>query len=237
MDMTFNEVMTELEKLGTEQTRKTWKNHGATGEFWGVKIGDMKGIQKKIKHNHELALALYNTGNTDVMYFAGLISEPAKMSKAELQQWAEQAPWHMISEYTVAWTAAESRFGQELAMEWIGSDRELIASAGWSTYSNLLALKSDEELDKKEIKSLLQKVSKTIHQQPNRVRSSMNGFVIAVGAYFLPLAAEAKKTALAVGKVSVDMGGTACKVPDALAYIEKVALAGKAGKKKKTVFC
>lgn len=235
--MTFAEVMTELEKLGTEQTRKTWTKHGAKGEFWGVKIGDMKVIQKKIKHNHELALALYNSGNSDAMYFAGLISEPKKMSKVQLQHWAKTATWYMLSEYTVAWTAAESNFGRELAMEWIDSEDELIASAGWSTYSNLLALKKDEELDGKEIKNLLQRIGKTIHTQSDRVKYTMNGFLISVGAYYLPLNEEAKKIAKAIGKVSVDMNGTACKVPEVIPYIEKIEAMGKAGKKKKTVFC
>lgn len=235
--MTFAEVMTELEKLGTEQTRKTWTKHGATGEFWGVKIGDMKGIQKKIKHNHELALALYNSGNADAMYFAGLISEPKKMSKADLQHWAKSANWSMLSEYTVAWAAAESNFGRELAMEWIESEEESIASAGWNTYSCLLALKNDEELNEKEIRTLLKMVEKTIHQQANRVKYTMNGFLIAVGAHYLPLKEEAKKVAKAIGIVKVEMGGTACKVPDALPYIEKIEAMGNAGKKKKTVFC
>ncbi len=89
--MTLDEVMSELEKLGTEQTRKTWLNHGAKGEIFGVKIGDMKPIQKKIKPNQELASALYNTGNSDAMYFAGLISEPQKMTKKELQDWAKKS--------------------------------------------------------------------------------------------------------------------------------------------------
>jgi 3-methyladenine DNA glycosylase AlkD len=235
--MTLSEVMTELQKLGTEQTKKTWTNHGAKGDFWGVKIGDMKVIQKKIKHDHELALALYNTANTDAMYFAGLISEPKKMSKKDLSHWAKTATWHMLSEYTVAWTAAESNFGRELAIEWIESKEEGVASSGWSTYSNLLALKSDDELDAKEIKKLLQSIGKTIHQQPNRIRYTMNGFLISVGAYYLPLADEAKRVAKAIGKVSADMGGTACKVPDAISYIEKMELMGRVGKKKKTVFC
>lgn len=235
--MTFAEVMTELEKLGNEQTRKTWINHGATGEFWGVKIGDMKVIQKKIKHNHELALALYDTGNSDVMYFAGLISEPKKMTKEQIQHWAKTATWHMVSEYTVAWVAAESAYGRELAMEWIDLGNELLASSGWNTYSGLLSLKKDEELDEKEIKGLLQGIAKTIHQQPNRVKYAMNNFLISVGGYYKPLAEEAKKVAEKIGKVSVDMGGTACKVPDAISYIDKMEQMGRIGKKKKTVFC
>lgn len=235
--MTFAEVMKELEKLGTDQTRKIWTNHGAKGDFFGVKIGDMKVLQKKIKQDHQLALKLYDTGNCDAMYFAGLISEPQKMTKKELQHWAETATWHMLSEYTVAWAAAESKYGHELAMEWIDSDNKKIASAGWNTYSGLLALTKDEALDIKEIKALLKRIKDTIHEQPNRVKYTMNGFVIAVGTYVAELTDLAKKTAQAIGKVQVEMGGTACKVPDAAGYIEKIEQMGKVGKKRKTVFC
>jgi 3-methyladenine DNA glycosylase AlkD len=235
--MTRNEVMAELEKFGNEQTRKTWANHGARGDYFGVKIGDMKTIQKKIKRDHELALELYDTGNGDAMYFAGLISEPQKMTMKQLQHWAEKATWHMVSEYTVAWTASESKYGRALAMEWIQSGDEHLQSAGWATYSCLLALKQDEELDLKEIQALLDKVKKTIHQQPERVKYTMNGFVISVGSYVAALTGKAKEAGKAIGKVKVDMGGTACKVPDAVPYIEKVESMGKVGNKRKTVFC
>src|SRR5579864_4436717 len=156
--MTAKEVMHDLKKLGTDQIKKIWANHGVKGDFFGVKISDMKVIQKKIKHDHALSLQLFDTRNADAMYFAGLISEPQKMSRAELQHWAEIADWHMLSECTVSWAAAESRFGHELAMKWIKSKPENIASAGWSTYSCLLALKKDDELDLKEIEALLETV-------------------------------------------------------------------------------
>lgn len=235
--MTLKEVMSELEQLGTEQTRKTWMSHGAKGEIYGVKIGDMKSIQKKIKHNKELAAQLYNTGNSDAMYFAGLISEPLKMTKKELQDWAKKATWSMLSEYTIAWTAAESKFGQELAMAWINSKEEHLQAAGWNTYSGLLALKADEALDLKEIESLLDKIKNSIHSQAERTKYTMNGFVIAAGSYVAALTAKAKEVGKAIGKVNVDMGGTACKVPDVVTYIEKIEAMGKIGKKKKTVFC
>lgn len=229
--------MAELEQLGTEQTRKTWLKHGAVGEIFGVKIGDMKTIQKKIKKDHALALELYKTGNTDAMYFAGLICDPKQMTKKQLQEWAEKATWSMLSEYTVAWAAAESRYGRELALEWIDTKAELFQASGWNTYSSLLALVPDEVLDIKEIESLLHRIEKTIHAQGERVKYTMNGFVIAVGTYVPSLHNKAKATGAAIGKVSVDMGGTACKVPDAVACIKKVEGMGKIGQKRKTVFC
>ena len=65
----------------------------------------------------------------------------------------------------------------------------------------------------------------------------MNGFVIAVGAYVTPVMKQAKATAKKLGKVDVDMGGTSCKVPIALVYIEKLEKSGRAGKKRKTTRC
>jgi len=235
--MTVKEVMSELKKLGTEQTRKIWVNHGVTGEFFGVKIGDMKTVQKKIKHDHALSLELYDTKNADAMYFAGLISEPAKMSKEELQHWAETSTWQMLSEYTIAWATSESKYGHEMAMKWIKSKDERIASAGWSTYSCLLALKKDEELNVKEIEELLENIKKNIHKMPNRVKYTMNTFVISVGSYIKALTKKAKAIAKEIGDVEVNVGNTACKIPYAVTYIEKVEARGSIGKKKKTVFC
>jgi hypothetical protein len=143
----------------------------------------------------------------------------------------------MLSEFTVAWVASESRFGTELALEWIDSDKENIASAGWATLASLVAIKSDADIDAELYKSLLYRVSRTIHSEKNRVRHVMNSFVIAVGGYCSHLTDDAFKIASTLGTVKVDMGGTACKVPVATEYIMKMHSRGKLGMKRKTAFC
>ena len=90
------------------------------------------------------------------MYLAGLIADPAKMTKADLRKWVKAAYWHMLSCYTVPWVASESRFGRELALEWIDTRPEQIAPPGWSTYASLVAIKPDAELDLAEIERLLE---------------------------------------------------------------------------------
>ena len=235
--MTLNEIMTQLEQFGNESTKKVLIKHGARDPFYGVKIEDLKKLQKKIKKDYQLSLELFNTGNSDAMYLAGLIADPAKMTKSDLQNWVSKAYWYMISEFTVAWVASESPFGTELALEWIESENENIAAAGWSTLASIVALKSDEDIEKQLYKRLLEKVAKTIHTEKNRVRYTMNGFVISVGGYCTHLANEAKNTAAAIGTVKVDMGGTACKVPLATEYITKMHTRGTPGKKRKTAMC
>ena len=229
--------MKELEKKGSESIRKIFKNHGNSGSMYGVKISDLKVIQKKVKKDHELAMGLFATGNYDAMYLAGLIADESKMSKKDIQQWAEKSNSKGISEYTVAWVAAESEYGWELGMKWIDSLKENIASAGWNTLSGVIAMKPDNELDIATIKKLLQRVVKEIHSAPNRVRYTMNGFVIGVGAYIKELTKEAIEISKKNGDVYVDMEGTACKVPSAADYIKKIEARGSIGKKKKTVKC
>jgi hypothetical protein len=235
--MTTEQIMKELEKKGSESIRKIFKNHGNSGPMYGVKVSDLKVIQKKVKKDHELAMGLFATGNYDAMYLAGLIADESKMSKKDIQQWAERSTSKGISEYTVAWVAAESEYGWELGMKWIDSPKENIASAGWNTLSGVIAMKPDNELDIATIKKLLQRIVKEIHSAPNRVRYTMNGYIIGVGAYIKELAKEAIEISKKIGDVYVDMEGTACKVPSAADYIKKIEARGSLGKKKKTVKC
>ncbi len=115
------------------------------------------------------------------------------------------------------------------------SKNESIATCGWNTYAGIVATNPDDELDLPEIQVLLERVVAEIDNAPNKVRYTMNGFVISVGTYVKPLLKEAKAAAGKIGAVEVDMGDTACQVPLATAYIEKVEKAGRIGKKRKSM--
>ena len=235
---TVNQVLKALKSKGDEQTRRTYARHGASGpEVYGVKVGDMKAIARTIKGEQDLALELYATGHYEAMYLAGMVADGRKMTKRQLDSWASRGVWQWNSEYTVPWVASESRHGHALAVKWIDSKKEHVACAGWNTYAGLVTTRPDEELDLDEIESLLARVEEEIAGAPNRVKYCMNGFVIAVGGYVLPLAKKAKATARRLGKVEVDMGDTSCKVPLATDYIAKIEKAGRAGKKRKAIRC
>ena len=160
-----------------------------------------------------------------------------KISKKDLKKWVENSASSENSEYTVAWVAAESKYGYELGLEWIESSEELIATAGWSTLSNYAAITPDEELDIDTYSKLLDRIENGIHNAPNRVRYTMNGFVIAVGSYIIELDKKAIRVANNIGKVKVNIGKTACKVPLAIDYIKKVKEKGKQGRKRKMARC
>jgi 3-methyladenine DNA glycosylase AlkD len=234
--MTAAAIVEELKPLGRDSYRKVMLKHGACEPCLGVKIDELKKIQKRIRKDYRLALDLYDTGIYDAMYLAGLIADDALMTKEDLRRWAENA-CPPLAGSIVPWVAAGSPHGWEIANEWIDASEELVATAGWTTLSSLVGIKPDANLDVAALKRLLQRVKKTIHDAPNAVRYAMNGFVIAVGSYVAPLTALAKDTGKKIGPVNVDMGDTACQVPFAPDYIEKVEKRGAIGKKRKSAKC
>ena len=235
--MTATDIINELKPLGSEGYRKILRNHGVAEPMLGVKIEELKKIQKRVKKDYQLALDLYDTGIYDAMYLAGLIADETQMTKKDLQRWLDNANCDAVCGYAVSWVAAESKHGHELALKWIDSKKERVAQTGWTTLSSWVSVTDDADLDVAELQQLLHRVQQTIHQQPNYVRYAMNGFVIAVGCYVKSLTELAMKTAEKVGRVTVDMGNTACQVPSAPEYIRKVQARGTLGKKRKTARC
>ncbi|MBK8037441.1 MAG: DNA alkylation repair protein [Verrucomicrobiaceae bacterium] len=235
--MTLDQTMKLLESKGSEQTRKTFRRHGAPETMFGVKVGDLKPIVKLIKGDQKLAMELYATGNSDAMYLAGLVADGAKMKRAELDRWAKQATWQMISGSTVPWVASEHPEAVEIALKWIDSPKEGIAVAGWATLSCVVSVWPDEKLPLKQIDTLVKHVVKSIHASPNRVRYAMNNFIICCGTYVAALGDKAIAAAKKIGRVEVDMGNTACQVPDAVPYILKSRRGQAIAPKRKTARC
>lgn len=234
--MTATDIVEELRLLANEKSKKSWMNYGAKEPCLGVKVEDMKKIQKRVKKDYQLALDLYDTGIADIQYLAGLVTDDAKMTTADLQKWIENANGDWVAEYMVPWVASESPHGRAIALNWIESANETIASAGWQTYSSLAAIKADADLDLAEIEQLLQRVAASIHEQPDRVKTAMNSFVVGIGCYVLPLHQIAVDAAHGIGKTAIDLEGS-CKIPSASDQIKKFETRSAIGKKRKTAKC
>jgi 3-methyladenine DNA glycosylase AlkD len=79
--MRENEVMEQLAALGTEQIRKTYRRHGATGEVLGVLYSDLRKLHKRCGTDQALAEALWGTGIHDARMLATMVADPAIMAE------------------------------------------------------------------------------------------------------------------------------------------------------------
>jgi 3-methyladenine DNA glycosylase AlkD len=79
--MRENEVMEQLAALGTEQIRKTYRRHGATGEVLGVLYSDLRKLHERCGTDQALAEALWATGIHDARVLAAMVADPAIMAE------------------------------------------------------------------------------------------------------------------------------------------------------------
>jgi 3-methyladenine DNA glycosylase AlkD len=214
--VTTQEVLSQLEALGTEQTRKTLRRHGISGEAFGVLYSELYKLQKKIKVNHALAKELWATGNHDARILALLIADPNALTDAEMETWMSEANNHVLSS-AIATLISNSPRAQAIAEQWMNSEEEWRGSAGWIVFGSLLRQPSD--LPDSYFEAALATIEREIHSRPNRIRESMNSALINIGVYNEALREKALAAASRIGKVHVDHGDTSCKTPDAVPYI------------------
>ena len=235
--MTVKQVMKALADYGNEGTKRIYISHGASEPLFGVKIGDMKKLLKKVGKQYELAKELYDTGNADARYFAALCADETRMTKADMRKWARGADWHMLSEYGVAQLISETRQGWDLGMEFIDAKKENLACCGWSTLGSWLSFRPAEEIEVADVEALLKRIENTVHDQPNRLRFAMCNFVVAAGA-FVP---EVTQECLAIGKrlekLDVQPVKKGCSIPEIVKDISKIQKMGRIGKKRKAGRC
>ena len=216
--MQLQEVMSQLESLGTEQTRKTYRRHGSGDNVFGVSFSDLYRIAKKIKCDHELACQLWETQNVDAQSLATMIFDPKKLDQKTSAKWIGSLNYYALG-MLFSGCLAKSNFSRKVIDEWTDSDHEYLRQAGYDTLAQML--KGESELSDQECKKHLEKIESEINTAPNRVRYSMNGALIAIGIYKSNLTDAVLKSADRIGKVEVDHGDTSCKTPDARTYIMK----------------
>ncbi|KMQ00712.1 DNA alkylation repair protein [Bacillus thuringiensis] len=216
--MLLEEVMQQLEEYGTEQNRKTYKNHGAKEPLFGVSFANLKLLKKKIKKDHDLAILLWETKNMDAMTLATMILDPKKVTTELLNKWVQEVDYYCLMDVLMT-AICTSPIAIERMEDWTKSDDEWIGRAGWSLLANI-AIKN-KKLQDDVFSPYLDEIKENIHNEKNRKREAMNSALIAIGIRNEDLERKAIEIAREIGKVQVDHGATSCKTPDAEPYIKK----------------
>lgn len=231
--MTYNEVMKKLEELGTEQNRKIYINHGNDIDMFGVSIANLKKILKPIKDDKSLGLKLLKSKNSDAIYLSQWIVDANQLTINDLEELIELTNFYMTLDNVIPNIVIQNKDLTQLCIKsWIDSDNPRKRQSAYSLYALVLGTYPNEEIDQEDIIKKLNHISAVIHDEENRVRYSMNGFVISAGIYNSELTEYVKDLSTKIGKVKVFMGNTSCKVPFAPEYIKKVEKMNRIGKKR-----
>ncbi len=87
--MEVSAVLTWLERRGSRRNREGMARYGiVTPSVFGVSMATMRPLVKQLGRNHQLALALWDTGYLEARLLASFVDEPASVSPAQMERWA-----------------------------------------------------------------------------------------------------------------------------------------------------
>ena len=219
----LKDVMAELKRNGSAQTRKTYRNAGIRTEMFGVSYAFLKKLHKRVGSDHELALALWETGILDARLFACWVADAEKTTIKLLETWARDESEPALAGELAAF-AQDTDLAAGRMRKWIGMKSAYRTRLGWSIAGRLVMQPGrgpDEGgVTEDDVADLLERIESGLQAAPDKTRYVMNSTLIAIGCrpgWMKKAIAVARK----VGKVDVDFGKRSCNVKDAASTIKQ----------------
>lgn len=192
MSTTLPAALKRLEALGNDSVRKLNIRNGAGDNQFGVKLGDIRKLADSIKVDHDLALALWKTGNLDARLLAILLMKPKSLSNDELDRLVRTVAVAQVADWFNANVVKHHPGKETLREKWMSAKDTWAARAGWSLTSERIA-KSPEGLD---LAALLDRIEAEAARAAPEVQWTMNFCLAGIGTHN----AKLRKRALVIGE-------------------------------------
>ncbi len=190
--MTPNQILKELEALGDEKVRKHNTKSGAGKNQFGVKLGDIRKLAKKIKVNHELALELWKTKNIDARFLAILLLKPKELTSKQMERLVRSVKFVRVADWLNSYVLKHHPDKESLRQQWMEADHVMVERMGWALTHERIA-KSPEGID---MKALLDRIEAEMGDAHEHVQWTMNFCLVEIGIRNPKL----RKRALAIGE-------------------------------------
>ena len=192
MTIALKDTLKQLEALGNEKMRAQNEKHGSGDNQFGVRLGDIRKLAEKIKANHEMALALWETGNLDARLLAILLLKPKNLSRTEMDRMVRSATVAQLADWLNSYVVKNHPDKEALRQVWMAADDPWAARAGWSVTSGRVA-RSPEGLD---LPALLERIESEMGGAAPEVQWTMNSCLAGIGIHF----PKHRKRAVAIGE-------------------------------------
>ena len=190
--MTLDEALEQLRALGNAKVRAQNAKSGAGDDQFGVSLGDIRALAKKIRTDHPLALALWETGNVDAQFLAALLVQPKKLSAKEMDRMVRSITFSRVADWLNAYVVRQHPDKEALRQDWMAANDRWAARAGWDLTAERVA-KSPDGLD---VPALLARLESDMASADPEVQWTMNMTLAAIGIHVH----EHRKRAIAIGE-------------------------------------
>ena len=190
-------VLAELAPLGSEEARSGMARYGIrTDDAIGVSIYELRRVAKGLGRDHELALALWETGNHEARLLASMVDDPALVTEAQMEAWAAEFDSWDVCDQVTSNLFDKTPFAYAKVAEWSAAQDEWVKRAAFATAAALAV--QDTQATDEPFLEILELCRREAGDDRNYVKKAVNWSLRNIGKRDLRLHAAAIETAEAI---------------------------------------
>ena len=168
----------------------------ATGDAFGVSVYELRRVAKGLGRDHELALALWATGNHEARLLASMVDDPAQVTADQMEAWAAEFDSWDVCDQVTSNLFDKTAFAYEKVRKWSAARDEWIKRAAFATAAALAV--QDKKAADEPFLEMLELCRREAGDDRNFVKKAVNWALRNIGKRDPRLHAAALSTAEAI---------------------------------------
>ena len=190
-------VMGELAAQASDESRAGMARYGINvTNALGVSVYELRRMAKALGADHDLALALWDTGNHEARMLASMVDEPAAVTEAQMEEWAAAFDSWDVCDQVTSNLFDKTPFAYDKVREWSAAEDEWVKRAAFATAAALAV--QDKKAPDERFLAILELVRREAGDGRNFVKKAVNWALRNIGKRNAALHAAAIQTAEAI---------------------------------------
>lgn len=174
------EILTRIESLAKPGNREGMARYGINVEnAYGVSIYELRKIAKELGVDHELALALWDSGKHEARILAGYIDDPALVTEEQMENWVTDFNSWDLCDQVCSNLFDRTAYGYKKAVEWTKRDEEFVKRAGFVLMAALSV--HDKKAPDSRFEKFFPLIKKHANDERNFVKKAVNWALRQIG--------------------------------------------------------
>ncbi len=211
-------VLSELHRLANPTNVAGMARFGIVGKkLLGISVVQLRAIAKRTGRDHELALELWASGIFEARILAGLVGEPARVTRRQANAWARDFECWADCDGLCIHLFRKTPFAHNLTVAWSHRREELVKRAGFTMMATLAV--HDKAAGNEVFRGYLGRVREEATDERHNVKKGVNWALRQIGKRNPILNREAIHTAKRIQKL--DSRAARWIAADALRELER----------------
>jgi len=190
-------VMDELAGKASDESRAGMARYGINvAHAFGVSVHELRRMAKALGTDHDLALALWDTGSHEARMLASMVDDPAAVSAAQMEEWAAAFDSWDVCDQVTSNLFDKTPFAYDKVREWSAAEDEWVKRAAFATAAALAV--QDKKAPDERFLAILELVRREAGDGRNFVKKAVNWALRNIGKRNAALHAAAIQTAEAI---------------------------------------